>query len=156
MNREELKAKFDLYEWVESLRNISDEVWFTPFKEGSWATADVISHLISWDTFVINNRVNPLLNGEPFPTVNVEVEDINKKAMEYARSGISKDDLLSEFSLKRKELISLLGRIPSNALEKSFMGHEKMTLLDYLLELRNHDQHHKEQIDHLIEHGKCE
>ena len=39
---------------------------------------------------------------------------MNKGAIKYARSGISKEELLNQFSVTRKQLVDGIGRIPPN------------------------------------------
>lgn len=86
MNKESImKEKISLIEWSLTLKNISNDLWFKPFREGSWGTADVISHFISWDKFMIENRISFLLRDEGFPKIDINAKLINKEASEYAR-----------------------------------------------------------------------
>jgi hypothetical protein len=55
-----ITEKLSLADWAISLKSISDELWFKPFREGSWGIADVLAHFISWDRFIIENRVSYL------------------------------------------------------------------------------------------------
>lgn len=112
MNKEAIiKGKKALIGWVCMLTNMSDSFWFQPFREGGWGTADVISHFISWDKFVIENRIKPLIKEEALPKIKVDVQAMNDAASLYARSGISKEDLIEECISMREELVSLLEKI---------------------------------------------
>ncbi|MBS4215182.1 DinB family protein [Neobacillus rhizophilus] len=148
-----IKEKISLIEWVASLKEISNDLWFNPFKEGAWGIADVISHFISWDKFLITNRVSYIYHNEEFPEVNIDVEAINKMASQYARSGISKEELISEFITVRKELVSLLQKIPEETFSEPYPGRENMTIGEYFVGMIEHDLKHKEQI---VKHIKKE
>lgn len=142
-----IQEKRDLVYWVLSLNNISNDLWMEPFREGSWAIADVISHFISWDKFIINNRVSYVLRDECFPNVTVDVEFINKEASKYARSGILKDNLIKEFISVREELLNLIDIIPKEKFYQPLLGRGSTTLSEYFEGLIEHDLKHREQID---------
>jgi hypothetical protein len=151
MNKETiLKEKKRLIEWSATLKNISSDLWFKPFNEGSWGTADVISHFISWDRFMIVNRITYLLRNEGFPQIEVDIETVNKDASIYARSGILKEDLIVEFISVRSELISLIDKIPDDQFSKPCPGKEHITLSEYLTAIVEHDTKHVEQINNHI------
>ncbi|MFE8700110.1 DinB family protein [Cytobacillus sp. FJAT-54145] len=148
MNKEKIiNEKSKLIDWVHSLEDISDDLWFKPFREGAWGTAEVISHFISWDKFVMENRLNYLLKDEAFPIVSVDINEINLEAAKYARSGISKLELVQEFITIRKELISLLVQLPAARFEQPFPGKESISLSDYFVGLIEHDVKHMEEIN---------
>ncbi|MFT4415778.1 DinB family protein [Fredinandcohnia humi] len=147
-------AKRVLLEWVMSLQSLSNEIWFKPFKEGAWGTADVISHFISWDRFVIENRIHPLLKGESFPDIQVVADEVNKEASNYARSGISKEELLEEFSSVRKQLLSEIENIPDSAFRLPYPGNASITLFEYFTGLIQHDETHKQQIIEFLQENK--
>ncbi|WP_152397118.1 DinB family protein [Paenibacillus guangzhouensis] len=147
MNKEIIiNEKLSIIEWSNSLKNISNELWFKAFHDGSWGTADVISHFISWDQFIIDNRIPYILKGESPPNISVNVEMINKGAINYARSGIMKEELINKFISVRKELVSIIAAIPAEKFNLPFPGKEHMTLNEYFVGMVNHDLKHKEQI----------
>ena len=90
-----------------------DDVWFKPFRKGSWGIADVISHLIVWDEFLMKFRIPYFISGQSVPNVPTGVEEMNKGAIKYARSGISKEELIDQFSFTRKQLVDQIERIPA-------------------------------------------
>ncbi|MEH7332891.1 DinB family protein [Neobacillus drentensis] len=142
-----IKEKMSLMEWSNTLKNIPESLWFKPFREGAWGTADVISHFIFWDQFVIKNRIHFLLNNEDFPKILIDADEINKQASNYARSGILQEELINEFICTRKELVTLLKKIPSVKFDQKYPRKEDMTLNDYFLGIIEHDLKHKEQIE---------
>ncbi|MDZ5471533.1 DinB family protein [Bacillus sp. 31A1R] len=151
MDKEQIvKRKLLLTEWAKKLYSIPDEVWFKPFNQGTWGTADVISHFISWDQFLIENRLPFLLREESFPAMVFDSELINKSASEYARSGISKENLLSEFILIRKSLVSLIELLPLATFKRPYPLKKDISISEYFIGLINHDLKHKEQIDEFL------
>lgn len=65
-----IKEKYSLVEGSLTLKNISNDLWFKPFLKGSWGIADVIAHFISWDKFMIENRIYFLLRDKDFPNMS--------------------------------------------------------------------------------------
>ncbi|MFC4799264.1 DinB family protein [Neobacillus sp. GCM10023253] len=145
-----IKEKISLIEWVDSLKEISNDLWFMPFKEGAWGIADVISHFISWDKFLITNRVACIYLNEEFPALTIDVEAVNKNASQYARSGISKEELITEFITVRKELVSFLQKVPEETFTEPYPGREHMTIGEYFAGMIEHDLKHREQIEEYI------
>ncbi|MDX8365208.1 DinB family protein [Cytobacillus sp. IB215665] len=145
-----IERKLMLTDWSQSLNNMSDELWLKPIKKGSWATADIISHFKLWDMFLIENRLSYLVRGEAFPKIEVDVEGMNKKASDYARSGISKNDLIDEFISVRKELVSIINHFPVEKFNQPCKGKEHLSLCDYLSSMVDHDIHHKKQIEDFL------
>lgn len=52
-----LEEKLNIIEWCQTLKEVPDDIWFQSFKNGSWGIADVISHFIIWDDFVMKYRI---------------------------------------------------------------------------------------------------
>ncbi|CAH2715314.1 hypothetical protein BACCIP111895_02498 [Neobacillus rhizosphaerae] len=155
MKKEDIiKGKLSLVEWAHSLKAIPDDLWFQPFREGSWGSADVISHFISWDHFMIENRISHLVKNEPFPKMSIDVEEINKAASTYARSGITKVQLINELISIRQRLVSLLGELDSERFDMPLPGKEHITLVEYFVGMIEHDQKHITEINSFISQNK--
>lgn len=90
-----LEGKLHLIEWCQILQRVSDDIWFQALRKDSWAIADVISHFIMWDVFLIQDRIPYFISRQSVPNVPIDVEDMNKGAIKYARSGISKRTIKS-------------------------------------------------------------
>lgn len=112
--------------------------------------ADVISHFIAWDQFMIDNRISYLLKNEPFPQMVIDVEEINRAASSYTRSGITKSQLIDEFISVRNLLLSLLDQLDTEQFARSLPGKENMTLGDYFVGMIEHDQTHIAEIESFI------
>ena len=131
--------------------DISNDVWFQPFKKGSWAIADVISHFIVWDEFLMKYRIPYFISGQSVPNVPTDVEEMNKGAIKYARSGISKEELIDQFSFTRKQLVDQINQIPARNFKDDYQfGTKRVRLNDYFSSLIQHDLKHKEEIMQFI------
>ncbi|PGK42320.1 hypothetical protein CN907_09415 [Bacillus anthracis] len=150
-----LEEKLNLIEWCRTLKGVPDDIWFQSFKNGSWASADVISHFIVWDVFLIKHRIPYFISGQSVPNVPIDVEEMNKGAIKYARSGISKEELLNQFSVTRKQLVDEIERIPAYNFNNEFqIGTKKVMLNHYFSSLIQHDLKHKEEIIQFLIHNQ--
>ncbi|EOP11198.1 DinB family protein [Bacillus cereus] len=151
-----LEEKLSLIEWCQTLNGISEDIWFQPFKKGSWAIADVISHFIVWDEFLMKYRVLYFVSGKSVPNVPTDAEKMNKGAIIYARSGISKEELIDQFSFTRKQLVDQIERIPARNFNNDYQfGTKKVRLNDYFSSLIQHDLKHKEEIMQFLIHNQA-
>ncbi|MEF7565510.1 DinB family protein [Bacillus infantis] len=152
MRKEDIiEEKSSFINWVNSLAQMDEELWFLPFREGSWGTADVVSHFITWDRFVISRRMSALLSKEEIPSEKIDVDAMNMEAGQYARSGISKKMLISEFAEARKELLLLLEKLEPERFQELYPGRD-MTIGQYFAGLIEHDHKHKKEIEDHWEH----
>ncbi|MDA1525696.1 DinB family protein [Bacillus cereus] len=142
-----LEEKLNIIEWCRTLQRVPDDIWFQALREGSWAIADVISHFIVWDVFLIKDRIPYFISGQSVPNVPIDVEEMNKGAIKYARSGISKEEILEQFNVTRKKLVDQIERIPTQYFYNDYQfGTKKVRLNHYFSSLIQHDLKHKEEI----------
>lgn len=147
MRKEEIiEEKSSFIDWVNSLAQMDEEIWFLPFREGSWGTADVVSHFITWDRFIISRRMPALLSKEKIPSEKIDADAMNMEAGHYARSGISKKVLISEFAEAREELLSLLEKLEPERFQELYPGRD-ITIGQYFSGLIEHDHKHKKEIE---------
>ncbi|WP_433750772.1 DinB family protein [Falsibacillus pallidus] len=149
MNKEIiLSEKASVALWAEKKKSISDHQWLAPLKEGSWGVGDVISHFIVWDQFLLENRLPYIINHQPFPSIKIDVQKMNQDASHYARSGISKVQLIDEFTNIRSKLVQMIKGIPEERFDSVHqIGSSSLTLNDYFMGLIEHDQKHMKEID---------
>ena len=76
-----LEEKLNIIEWCQTLQQVPDDIWFQALREGSWAIADVISHFIVWDVFLIKDRIAYFISGQSVPNVPIDVEEMNKEQL---------------------------------------------------------------------------
>ncbi|MGW5981774.1 DinB family protein [Bacillus mycoides] len=152
-----LEEKLNLIEWCQTLNGISEDIWFQPSKKGSWAIADVISHFIVWDEFLMKYRIPYFVSGKSVSIVPTDVEEMNKGAIKYARSGISKEELIDQFSFTRKQLVDQIERIPARNFNNDYQfGTKKLRLNNYFSSLIEHDLKHKKEIIQFLIHDQAD
>jgi len=150
MNKSELLTEqFNFAQWVESLKDLDEKLWFQPIESESWSIAEIISHLQMWDQFVLEHRVPYLFT--VFPDVNPTDEEVNLPASQYALSGVTQKQLIDGFCLTRTKLIEELEKIAEHDFQKVLkLGHKEITISAYFNYLIEHDLHHKQQISAFI------
>ncbi|PFE97956.1 hypothetical protein CN325_12880 [Bacillus thuringiensis] len=150
-----VEEKSNLIQWCQTLKGVPDDIWFQSFKNGLWGIADVISHFIIWDDFVMKYRIPYFLSTQSVPHFPTDVEEMNKSAIIYARSGISREELINQFSYTRKQLVDEIERIPADNLNDDFqIGTKKVRLNHYFSSLIQHDLKHKEEIMQFLIYNK--
>ncbi|HDR4425510.1 TPA: DinB family protein [Bacillus cereus] len=150
-----LEEKLNIIEWFQKLQRVPDDIWFQTLREGSWAIADVISHFIVWDVFLIKDRIPYFISGQSVPNVPIDVEEMNKGAIKYARSGISKEEILEQFNVTRKKLVDQIERIPTQYFYNDYQfDTKKVRLNHYFSSLIQHDLKHKEEIIQFLIHNQ--
>ncbi|MGP1907207.1 DinB family protein [Metabacillus sp. JX24] len=137
----------DFTNWVISLEFTSEELWHHPIDHGKWSVAELISHLISWDRFTLEQRLQNIhMNAvlDPFP----DIEAVNSRAAVYAKSGIGKKALIQEFVKARSAVVEEFRSFTGKECDFKFsIGDHPFTIAGYMEEFIHHDLHHKAQID---------
>ncbi|MEB3057347.1 DinB family protein [Bacillus pseudomycoides] len=134
--------------FVDSLNSLNEKQWRFPIAEGKWTVAEVIGHLIPWDEFVLHKRIPFLFNENELPTAP-STNELNTEAAYNARVK-DKNEIMSHFLSKRKELLKAIEDIPSIKWGNEVMiGKTKLSLFDYFYGLSKHDDHHLQQIKNI-------
>jgi hypothetical protein len=143
--------------WANSLVELEDSTWFKPIAEGKASIAEIVSHLMNWDRHLITGVIPSVLRGEGM--VFPDFDPFNARAFEYAKSGVTKNQLLGEFCATRMELCKLLMEIGEDSLRRHVTanGEEQCphtgtpySLLVAIQEFTDHDNHHINQINNAI------
>jgi len=134
--------------WIDYLNSMEEkdhDSFFQPYKEGKWSKAAIISHMMFWDRFFYEERLPHMLKGDNLVAITAEqVEEMNKKAEEYAHSGISLQEIIEE-ALKYRKMI--IDELQDKDLSKTFTIKErKISLQEYVDGELEHDQHHLKQL----------
>ncbi|MFQ3546225.1 DinB family protein [Halobacillus rhizosphaerae] len=136
--------------WVHSLTDMTDENWRLPISPGKWSVAEVIRHLVAWDKFVLNERLPYIFTQQKMPVApNSEV--INAQAAIQARDE-EKSDTIESFCDTRRLLLQAISHFEVEEFTQDVhMRSRTITLYDYFIELKEHDDHHINQIKELLE-----
>lgn len=148
---EVLKQYKSFTNWLQQLKQMPDEYWLVPIKDGKWSVGEIVAHIKAWDVFVWDERVAYFVSGSEIPAKKVDVEEINSNAANEAKSGISKNQLLDEVIECRQVVAKKLGEVPSSVWQERIeMGSKMITLCEYISGLVEHDEHHRNQIEEFL------
>ncbi|MBS8263257.1 DinB family protein [Mesobacillus boroniphilus] len=137
-------TEFDV--WVKSLRDITDTEWQMPLGEGKWSVAAVVAHLLFWDKYSLEERFPYFKEGAVLPSYP-DFQGVNDRAREYAEKTATKDQVLDELLVIRKEYRKMLDQMDSDKLAVSFnISDNHMTVGAYLIDFIQHDLHHQKQV----------
>lgn len=135
----------NVIEFVQALKDLTEDEWRTPIAENKWTVAEVISHLIPWDEFVLYKRIPYLFTDDKLPK-SPEAAIMNAKAASKARK-VEKKIIIDKFILGRSNLLKAIDTIPADHWKNELIiGQTRLSLLDYLGGLSEHDFHHFEQV----------
>ncbi|WP_230856202.1 DinB family protein [Virgibacillus dakarensis] len=149
--------------WITSLKNMKEDLFFTPIKEGKWSPAEIISHITFWDRYILDETL-PQMKTDADIT-SIAFEPLNKKAAIYALSGVSMNHLLETQIETRKELVSELRKKAEEEFFATFtLNGETIdeysgyphTMYNYFASFAWHDKHHKQQIENFLEVNKVQ
>ncbi|MFD1735601.1 DinB family protein [Bacillus salitolerans] len=141
-----MKEQASFVNWVKSLSKMSNEQWFMPYSEGKWSSSEIISHLLSWDQFLISLNIMKIQEGDVLPSFP-PIQEVNEKAAHYAREIVSKDELIHQFVETRKRYMNQLSTIGEEDYSRSFkIGTFEFTILSLIEDFQGHDHHHQKQI----------
>lgn len=132
--------------WVESLKSMDDRLWLEPIEPGKWSVGEIIAHLLFWNRFILEERF-PFIKAGAQIASSVDGELKNSQASQYARSGISKDQLLAEWLETGSAFVGKLQEMPEELFSAEYRINQKpVTLSGYLAGMIEHDLHHQAQV----------
>jgi len=144
-----LNHHLNAVKWVESLLEVSEELWRKPIAENKWTVAEVVGHLVFWDEFVLNNRIPYFFTDKEMPK-SLDVEEVNRQAAYESRNS-SKKEIIRKFMTARKQIIDEIKNFEDNLLSKEFsIGTRQLTLYEYFNGLAEHDNYHFDQIKQIM------
>lgn len=147
--------------FLEKMKTIDEKIWFTPISENKWSISEIISHILFWDLHLINNVIPSVLEekGLTFPEFNTQ----NLLASSYAKSGVTKEELLNEAIFNRNAYVKAISGIPLSKLEKNLTYNNSIFMSDgktlcsfkeIVSVFENHDTHHMKQINNFLNKKK--
>jgi uncharacterized damage-inducible protein DinB len=154
---EEMKNHYKNFDsWVLSLKQLLHGEWLQPIDEGKWSSAEIISHIIAWDRFTLDQRLEKFMGNDvldPFP----DFQSVNDRAAEYAKSGVTKNEMIDEFIEVRSALVEGFLKFEGAVHQFHFkIGKHPFTIASYMEDFIGHDLHHKAQIfDFLAKNESC-
>jgi DinB superfamily len=151
MNREELLDHHDYFIlWLKELKGVEEDKWFAPMEEGKWSIAANVSHIIKWDTYLLENILPILSKGIVLPAFP-DFDPFNREAAEYAHGGVTQEGLLEEGIETRNSILHFIDGLDENRLGESFeVDDHHYTLSEFFDDFIWHDKHHQKQIEETL------
>lgn len=152
LTKAEIIEQYEAFnQWVGSLKEMEDALWLQPTAPTKWSVEENLAHLMFWNRFILEERLPHIAPGAQLVS-KVDGELKNAQASQYARSGISKVELLSEWLAVGQQLVDTLRNIPEEHYLTDYQINQKsMNLSIYLESMLQHDKHHQQQIDSFLQ-----
>ncbi|WP_273835573.1 DinB family protein [Guptibacillus sedimenti] len=137
-----------LINWLESTAmEMSETIFFQPIKQGKWSPAEILSHIMMWDNYLLKERI-PFIDMEANLPKLDNVEEVNQRAAEYALSGLNKENLVAETVKARRRVVARLQQFePIQWSNTFYIEKYPICLTGYIKGLIEHDDHHKLQVE---------
>lgn len=151
MNREQMQQHYTEFDgWINSLRDVTDSEWQKPLGEGKWSVAAVVAHLLFWDKYSLEERFPYFKEGAELPSYP-DFQVVNDRASEYAEKTATKEQVLDELLVIRKEYRKMLEQMDNDELAVSFkISSQQLTIGAYFEDFIQHDLHHQKQVNQAL------
>ncbi|UJW56532.1 DinB family protein [Bacillus sp. A116_S68] len=147
--REMINHQLEAIKFVNSLRALRNELWRSEISEGKWTIAEIIGHFKPWDEFVLYQRLPYIFLEKALPEAP-DPQITNTMAASISRAE-PQQVTIDKFILNRKGIYKVIKEIPDSQLSATFLlGDKSLSLYDYLRYLADHDRHHFNQIERVI------
>ncbi|MBX9972193.1 DinB family protein [Cytobacillus firmus] len=146
MKKQDIITHYESFSvWLESIKDLSRENWLKPVSAGKWPVSAVISHLLFWDKYSLEERFPFFKEGavlESYP----DFQSVNDAAGEYAKKH-AQLEIIEELLSVRRQFHRMLEGMSEETLDTAFkIGSTSLTVRDYFADFIEHDIHHKKQV----------
>ncbi|QYR19786.1 DinB family protein [Paenibacillus sp. sptzw28] len=143
-----LKSFHSFVYFVDSLRLVQGKTWVLPLKPDKWAMREVISHILLWDRYFLEEAIAKIAEGTPVTLKHVDYDTFNQNARPYALT-IGQAEMLDQTIACRNEII---GKLRGLSEEDLYFEHidgdgQIFTVIDYLKGFTEHDAQHRGEIE---------
>jgi uncharacterized damage-inducible protein DinB len=137
--------------FVESLRNLDEELWTTPIAENKWSVRDIIGHIMFWDKYTQEEAIMKIKTNQPVTVDDVNIDEFNQKAVEYVKT-TDKDEIINHTVQYRQEIIETLKILSEETFFNNYIDSSgnNFSINNFLEEFITHDDHHKRQIEKFL------
>ncbi|WP_053436662.1 DinB family protein [Sporosarcina globispora] len=146
MKKQDIIAHYESYSvWLESLKELGQEIWLKPVSAGKWSVAAVVAHLLFWDRYSLNERFPFFKEGAVLANYP-DFQSVNDAAGKYAEKH-TQLEIIEELLSARRQFLRMLEGMSEEKLDTAFnIGRHALTVRDYFADFTDHDIHHKKQI----------
>ncbi|MDP5273595.1 DinB family protein [Chengkuizengella axinellae] len=150
MKKDLLNELLQINSWALNLRKLDQETIYQPLAEHKWSIAEILSHLMLWDRYILHERI-PLMVPNASLKSDVNVSEMNSKASEYTRSKVSFEEIINNLVDSRERIVSILEHKTEDELSSTFkINNNELNLISYFKGTVQHDEHHMQQINDFL------
>lgn len=149
--RSSLKELEGFADWLESLILLDEELWLKPIGEGKWSIREILTHIMFWDRYNMEEMLPNMAEGASLTFVDIETH--NKKAEKYAKEYTSLQTLIADAAESRKKFVAMLEEKYEPSMT-FFLDGQESGIEDFIGIFTHHDAHHKKQVDAFLK-GKA-
>jgi hypothetical protein len=136
----------EMLDWVGSLNDMPETLWHTSIEKGKWSPAEIISHFVPWDAFILEKRIPYFNTDMELPQGPENAEVFNSDSARLGRN-TEKGATIQRFNNTRIKLMNAIRDIEDDLWQNSIkIGSSELFIIDYFNGLAEHDLHHKKQI----------
>ncbi|NBI27604.1 DinB family protein [Chengkuizengella marina] len=149
MKKDLVNELLQLNDWVLNLNRLEKETIYQPTAKDKWSIAEIISHLMFWDRYILEERM-PFMVPNVSLKSNINVNEMNSKASEYSHSNPF-DEIIDNLIDFRQKIVSILEQKTEKELYSNFkINDTELDLISYFNGTVVHDRHHMKQIDNFL------
>lgn len=128
------------------------QVWEHPIAEGKWAVRDVVSHIMKWDEYFLEEAIVKVSRGEELTVKHLDYDAFNERSKQYGRS-CSIQELAQQAKSMRQNMVDHIQSLSVEQYNKKYEdadGHP-FRPAEFMQDFIWHDQHHINQIKPLLD-----
>jgi uncharacterized damage-inducible protein DinB len=137
--------------FVEALQQRDESVWNTPIAEGKWTIREIVSHILLWDKYFLDESINKISIKSSLTNQDIDFNEFNYAAKIYGRI-TSIDALVEEAITYRGQIIKQIEAFSDDEYLNVYIDGDgsPFEVPQYLKDFIWHDQHHMVPINNLI------
>ncbi|MGG0288954.1 DinB family protein [Peribacillus butanolivorans] len=134
--------------FVESLRNLNEDMWTSPIAENKWSARDIIGHIMFWDKYILEEAIVKIYTNQSVNVQDFNIDEFNKNAVDYVKTK-DQEEIINQTLHYRQELIDTLKLLSEEKFFNNYIDSSgnNFTVNSFLEDFIPHDDHHKRQIE---------
>jgi hypothetical protein len=136
-------------QWIAFVQRLEhvEENWNVQLGEGKWSVTEVVSHIMLWDRYFLEEAIEPIHKQVPLTVKHLDYDIFNENAKRVGQ--ITSPKQLSEQAVSyRKKIMDRIQSMPEDDYVRTYLdadGHP-FQLEQYLKDFIWHDDHHMDQM----------
>lgn len=140
--------------WVNFVHMLEDQeasLWNTPIAAGKWTVREVVSHIMHWDMYFLNEAIVKITQNQPVTSKHLDYDEFNEQAREIGRK-TNIPRLVEQAIQYREEIMNHINSMTEEQYDGIYMDEDgnDFGVATYLQDFIWHDQHHMKQIMNLL------